>query len=109
VSPYTIKECPQVSGSGSGRGRKYFAFIDRDSTFVSFSKDFLLVFLVFFFTKDDWTEVFSPDPSLKTRAADPDPYLDWIRIQSGQWIRIRIQESKNDPQKHTFFVLKFML
>ncbi len=26
--------------------------------------------------------------------------LDWIRIQSGQWIRIRmIEESKNDPQK----------
>ncbi len=24
---------------------------------------------------------------------------DWIRIQSGQWIRIRIQEGKNDPQK----------
>jgi hypothetical protein len=22
-----------------------------------------------------------------------------IRIQSGQWIRIRIQEGKNDPQK----------
>ncbi len=29
------------------------------------------------------------------RVADPDP--DWIRIQSGQWIRI--QEDKNDPQK----------
>jgi hypothetical protein len=27
------------------------------------------------------------------RVADPDP--DWIRIQSGQWIR----EGKNDPQK----------
>jgi hypothetical protein len=24
----------------------------------------------------------------KTRGPDPDPY--WIRIQSGQWIRIRI-------------------
>ena len=38
---------------------------------------------------------------LKTRVADPDPYPDpdWIRIQSGQWIRIRIQEGKNDPQK----------
>jgi hypothetical protein len=23
-----------------------------------------------------------------------------IRIQSGQWIRIRIQEDKNDPQNH---------
>jgi hypothetical protein len=23
----------------------------------------------------------------------------WILIQSGQWIRIRIQEGKNDPQK----------
>ncbi len=33
-----------------------------------------------------------------TRVSDPDP--DWIRIQSGQWIRIwiRIQEGKNDPQ-----------
>ncbi len=29
------------------------------------------------------------------RVADPD----WIRIQSGQWIRIRIQEGKNDQQK----------
>jgi hypothetical protein len=29
-----------------------------------------------------------------TRVADPDPYPDWIRIQSGQWIRIRIQEGK---------------
>jgi hypothetical protein len=25
--------------------------------------------------------------------------LDWIRIQWGPWIRIRIQEGKNDPQK----------
>jgi hypothetical protein len=25
--------------------------------------------------------------------------LDWIRIQSGQWIRIRIKKGKNDPQK----------
>jgi hypothetical protein len=24
---------------------------------------------------------------------------DWIRIQSGQWIRIGIQEDKNDPTK----------
>jgi hypothetical protein len=29
------------------------------------------------------------------RVADPDP--NWIRIQSGQWIRI--QERKNEPQK----------
>jgi hypothetical protein len=29
------------------------------------------------------------------KVADPDPY--WVRIQSGQWIRI--QEGKNDPQK----------
>jgi len=37
----------------------------------------------------------------EVRVADPDPYPDpdWIRIQSGQWIRIRIQEGKNDPQK----------
>jgi hypothetical protein len=37
------------------------------------------------------------------RVADPD----WNRIQSGQWIRIRIriqiQESKNDPQKLNIF------
>jgi len=41
------------------------------------------------------------------RVADPDPYLDpdWIRIQSGKWIRIRIRNpdpdpgGKNDPQK----------
>jgi hypothetical protein len=25
--------------------------------------------------------------------------LDWIRIRWGQWIRIRIKEGKNDPQK----------
>jgi hypothetical protein len=24
---------------------------------------------------------------------------DWIQIQSGQWIRIRIQEGESDPQK----------
>jgi hypothetical protein len=24
---------------------------------------------------------------------------DWIRIQSGQWFRIRIQEDKNEPKK----------
>ncbi len=36
----------------------------------------------------------------ETRVVDPDP--DWIRIQSGLWIRI--QEGKNDPQK--FHVLK---
>jgi hypothetical protein len=38
-------------------------------------------------------------PSRKSRVADPD----WIRIQSGQWIRIRIryqdQGGQNDPQK----------
>ncbi len=32
-----------------------------------------------------------------TSILDPDP--DCVRIQSGQWIRIRIQERKNDPQK----------
>ncbi len=31
------------------------------------------------------------------RIRDPDP--SWIWIQSGQWIRIRIQEDKKDPQK----------
>jgi hypothetical protein len=30
------------------------------------------------------------------RVSDPDP--DWIRIQSGQWIRI--QEGKNDPDPY---------
>jgi hypothetical protein len=29
------------------------------------------------------------------RVADPDP--NWIRIQSGQWIRIRIQDPDPDP------------
>ncbi len=33
----------------------------------------------------------------ETRVVDPDPDPDWIRIQSGLWIRI--QEGKNDPQK----------
>ncbi len=35
------------------------------------------------------------------RVADTDPYPDpdWIRIQSDHWIRIRIQEGKNEPQK----------
>ncbi len=31
----------------------------------------------------------------KSRVADPDP--DWIRIQSGQWIRIRIRNPDPDP------------
>jgi serine/threonine protein kinase len=45
---------------------------------------------------------FGTGPEMEvTRVADPD----WIRIKSGQWIRIRIrnpdriQEGKNDPQK----------
>jgi hypothetical protein len=29
------------------------------------------------------------------RVSDPDPY--WIRIQSGQWIRIRIRNPDPDP------------
>ena len=33
----------------------------------------------------------------KISVSSPDP--DWIRIQSGPCIRIRIQEGKNDPQK----------
>jgi hypothetical protein len=37
------------------------------------------------------------------RVADPDP--DWIRTQSGQWIRIRIQEGKNEPQKYKLFLM----
>jgi hypothetical protein len=32
---------------------------------------------------------------LITRVSDPDP--DWIRIQSGQWIRIRIRNPDSDP------------
>jgi hypothetical protein len=32
-----------------------------------------------------------------TKCSVSDP--DWIRIQSGQWIGIRIQEGKNDLQK----------
>ncbi len=31
------------------------------------------------------------------RVADPDPYPNWIRIQSCQWIRIRIQNPDPDP------------
>ncbi len=42
-----------------------------------------------------------------TRVANPNPDPYWVRIQSGQrnriqsgqWIRIQIQEGKNDPQK----------
>jgi hypothetical protein len=37
------------------------------------------------------TFFYAPD----SRVSDPDPDPDWIRIQSGQWIRI--QEDKNDP------------
>jgi hypothetical protein len=48
-----------------------------------------------------------------SRVVDPDldPYLDpdWIRIQSGQWIRIRIQEGKNDPKKKKKFVNVYVL
>jgi hypothetical protein len=40
----------------------------------------------------------------KSRVSDPDLDPDWIRIQSGQWIRIRIQEGKNDPQKEKKFM-----
>ncbi len=36
-------------------------------------------------------------PTDSTSVSDPDP--DWIKIQSDQWIRIRIQEGSNDPQK----------
>ncbi len=38
-------------------------------------------------------------------SVDPDPDLDWIWIQSGQWIRIRNLDTdlnpgvQNDPQK----------
>jgi hypothetical protein len=43
------------------------------------------------------TEKFDGFLAVSCRAEDPDPYPDWIRIQSGQWIRI--QEGENDPQK----------
>jgi hypothetical protein len=39
------------------------------------------------------------DFSHLSRVVDPEPDPYWIRIQSGLWIRIRIQEGKNDPQK----------
>ncbi len=45
------------------------------------------------------------------KVSDPDPY--WIRIQSGQWIRIRIRNlypdpgEKNDPQKYIKKIKKF--
>ncbi len=42
----------------------------------------------------------------KTRVADPDPDAHWIRIQSGQ--RIRIQVGKNYPQKKTKKFRNFM-
>jgi hypothetical protein len=34
---------------------------------------------------------------IKGSVVDPDP--DWIRIERGPWIRIQIQEGKNDSQK----------
>jgi hypothetical protein len=37
------------------------------------------------------------DNMIKKETTQTDP--DWIWIQSGQWIRIRIQGGKNDPQK----------
>jgi hypothetical protein len=46
---------------------------------------------------------FGPDPNnrtnpdLLTRVSDPDPDLYWIRIQSGQWIRIRFRNPDPDP------------
>jgi hypothetical protein len=36
---------------------------------------------------------------LSIRVVDPDPDQYWIRIQLEAWIRIRIQEGKNDPKK----------
>jgi hypothetical protein len=40
---------------------------------------------------------------VNSSVSDPD----WNQIQSGQWIRIRIQEGKNDPQKQNKVILKF--
>jgi hypothetical protein len=31
---------------------------------------------------------------------DPDLYPDWIWIQWGPWVRIRIKEGKNGPEKY---------
>jgi hypothetical protein len=52
--------------------------------------------------KPDMLDIIATSPNgdgeysiIISRVADPD----WIRIQSVQWIRIRIQEGKNDPQK----------
>jgi hypothetical protein len=42
-------------------------------------------------------KIFLNFAKILTRVTDPDPDPNWIRIQSGQWIRI--QEGKNDPQK----------
>ncbi len=39
---------------------------------------------------------FRMDPEPPTSAVEPDP--NWIRIQWGPWIWIRIQEDKSDPQ-----------
>jgi hypothetical protein len=56
-----------------------------DLSFLSFSK------ATFYFLEPN------VDITFRTSVSDPDP--DWIRIQSGQWIWIRIQEGKNDPTK----------
>jgi hypothetical protein len=45
-----------------------------------------------------WASVSDPYPDPDSIRSE-DPYPDRIRIQSGHWIRIWIQEGKNDPQK----------
>jgi hypothetical protein len=61
--------------------------------------------LSYFLSLDDFVEV------AKSSVSDPD--RDLFLIQSGQWIRIRIQEGKNDPQKQKkvrnyLHILKFL-
>ena len=45
--------------------------------------------------EDEDLLLFATNPVARVSDSNPDPY--WIRIQSGQWIRI--QEGKRDPQK----------
>jgi hypothetical protein len=56
-----------------------------------------IFFFFVFLTKNTPTMHPWPMTVARIRVADPDP--NWIRIQSGQWIRIRIQEGKNYPKK----------
>ncbi len=54
------------------------------------------------------TRILNPNPKVPVAnmdysyvlesVVDPDSYTDWIRIQWGPWIRIRIPEGKNGPE-----------